>query len=162
MPVNVMVLRECDRLRGWDGRVVIKDSSLEIRLATPTALGGDGQGNNPEQLFAAGYSVSFLGSMKFVESEGGPKVPADTTVTAIVGIGPRARGGFRARHSTRDRRARPAAQRGRGSGAESTRGLPLFEGHPRQRRRSHRDRMTRLRGQQARGANRCSVLQIRG
>ncbi len=94
MPVNVMYSASATASGGWDGRVVIKDSSLEIRLATPTALGGDGQGNNPEQLFAAGYSVSFLGSMKFVESEGGPKVPADTTVTAIVGIGPRARGGF--------------------------------------------------------------------
>jgi Ohr subfamily peroxiredoxin len=32
--------------------------------------------------------------MKFVASQGGPKVPADTTVTATVGIGPRSEGGF--------------------------------------------------------------------
>lgn len=32
--------------------------------------------------------------MKFVASQGGPKVPADTHVTAIVGIGPRSEGGF--------------------------------------------------------------------
>lgn len=53
-----------------------------------------GPGNNPEQLFAAGYSACFLGAMKFVASQGGPKVPADTTVTAEVGIGPRSEGGF--------------------------------------------------------------------
>jgi Ohr subfamily peroxiredoxin len=29
-----------------------------------------------------------------VASQGGPKVPADTTVTANVGIGPRSEGGF--------------------------------------------------------------------
>jgi osmotically inducible protein OsmC len=32
--------------------------------------------------------------MKFVSSQGGPKVPADTSVTATVGIGPRSEGGF--------------------------------------------------------------------
>ena len=32
--------------------------------------------------------------MKFVASQGGPKVPADTTVTAHVGMGPRSEGGF--------------------------------------------------------------------
>ena len=32
--------------------------------------------------------------MKFVASQGGPKVPANATVTATVGIGPRSEGGF--------------------------------------------------------------------
>jgi Ohr subfamily peroxiredoxin len=32
--------------------------------------------------------------MKFVASQGGPKVPADTSVTSTVGIGPRSAGGF--------------------------------------------------------------------
>ena len=32
--------------------------------------------------------------MKFVASQGGPKVPNDATVTATVGIGPRSEGGF--------------------------------------------------------------------
>ena len=48
----------------------------------------------PEQLFAAGYSACFIGAMKFVASQGGPKVPANATVTATVGIGPRSEGGF--------------------------------------------------------------------
>ena len=32
--------------------------------------------------------------MKFVASQGGPKVPADASVTSTVGIGPRSEGGF--------------------------------------------------------------------
>ena len=56
--------------------------------------GGGGAGNNPEQLFAAGYSACFIGAMKVVASQGGPKVPADASVTSTVGIGPRAAGGF--------------------------------------------------------------------
>jgi Ohr subfamily peroxiredoxin len=32
--------------------------------------------------------------MKFVSSQGGPKVPADAAVTSTVGIGPRSEGGF--------------------------------------------------------------------
>ncbi|HEY4162758.1 MAG TPA: organic hydroperoxide resistance protein, partial [Dongiaceae bacterium] len=56
--------------------------------------GAGGTGNNPEQLFASGYSACFLGAMKFVASQGGPKVPNDTKVTATVGIGPRSEGGF--------------------------------------------------------------------
>ena len=53
-----------------------------------------GAGNNPEQLFAAGYAACFIGAMKFVASQGGPKVPADASVTSTVGIGPRSEGGF--------------------------------------------------------------------
>jgi osmotically inducible protein OsmC len=69
--------------------------AFDVALATPKELGGSGgPGNNPEQLFAAGYSACFLGAMKFVALQGGPKVSANATVTATVGIGPRKAGGF--------------------------------------------------------------------
>ena len=65
------------------------------RADDPRELGGSGgPGNNPEQLFAACYAACFLGSMRFVASQGGPKVPDDARVTATVGIGPRLQGGF--------------------------------------------------------------------
>ena len=71
------------------------DGALDVTLATPRELGGaGGPGNNPEQLFAAGYSACFLGALKFVASQGGPKIPSDASVTAEIGIGPRAAGGF--------------------------------------------------------------------
>ena len=79
---------------GRDGSARTDDGSLEVKLAVPKEMGGPGGGNNPEQLFAAGYSACFLGAMKAVSAKEGVKVPADATVTAEVGIGPRSEGGF--------------------------------------------------------------------
>ncbi|HEV2676932.1 MAG TPA: organic hydroperoxide resistance protein [Aliidongia sp.] len=95
MSVNVLYTTQATATGGRDGEAKTADGALSVKLATPKELGGaGGPGNNPEQLFAAGYSACFLGAMKFVASQGGPKVPADTTVTATVGIGPRSEGGF--------------------------------------------------------------------
>jgi osmotically inducible protein OsmC len=95
MSVNVLYTTEARATGGRDGHAATTDGSLHVKLATPKALGGaGGEGNNPEQLFAAGYAACFLGAMKFVASQGGPKVPADASVTSTVGIGPRAEGGF--------------------------------------------------------------------
>ena len=80
---------------GRTGKTESSDGAIKLELSTPKGLGGSGgSGTNPEQLFAAGYSACFLGAMKFVASQGGPKVPNDTTVTTTVGIGPRSEGGF--------------------------------------------------------------------
>jgi Ohr subfamily peroxiredoxin len=93
--VNVLYRTSARATGGRDGRAATLDGSLDVVLATPKELGGGGgPGNNPEQLFAAGYAACFIGAMKFVASQGGPKVPADAAVTATVGIGPRAEGGF--------------------------------------------------------------------
>jgi Ohr subfamily peroxiredoxin len=96
MPVDVRYRTTATATGGRDGRAATKDGSLDVKLATPKELGGGGgPGNNPEQLFAAGYAACFLGAMKFVASQGGgTKVPPDATVTATVGIGPRSEGGF--------------------------------------------------------------------
>lgn len=95
MPVNVLYKTSATATGGRDGHAATADGSLDVKLTTPKELGGaGGAGNNPEQLFAAGYSACFLGAMKFVASQGGPKVPAETTVKATVGIGPRSEGGF--------------------------------------------------------------------
>lgn len=73
---------------GRDGRAVSSDNVLDIRLATPKELGGaGGEGTNPEQLFAAGYSACFLGAMKYVAAQQKLSLPADTKVTGQVGIG---------------------------------------------------------------------------
>jgi lipoyl-dependent peroxiredoxin len=95
MSVNVLYKTSAKATGGRDGRSTTTDGALDVKLVTPKELGGaGGEGNNPEQLFAAGYAACFIGAMKFVSSQGGPKVPADTTVTATVGIGPRSEGGF--------------------------------------------------------------------
>ncbi len=96
MPVDVKYTTAATATGGRDGRARTEDGSLEVRLATPKELGGaGGPGNNPEQLFAAGYAACFLGAMKAVAAKGETdKVPQDATVKASVGIGPRSEGGF--------------------------------------------------------------------
>ena len=97
MSVDVKYQTTASATGGRDGHAATADGSLDVRLSTPKELGGaGGAGNNPEQLFAAGYAACFLGAMKFVASQdkGGPSVPAETKVTATVGIGPRSEGGF--------------------------------------------------------------------
>lgn len=45
------------RGKGRDGEVKSDDDAgLSLRLGTPQSLGGQGNGNNPEQLFAMGYA----------------------------------------------------------------------------------------------------------
>jgi Ohr subfamily peroxiredoxin len=95
MSVNVLYTTSATANGGRDGSARSVDGKVDVKLSTPKELGGaGGEGSNPEQLFAAGYSACFIGAMKFVSSQGGPKVPADATVTATVGIGPRTEGGF--------------------------------------------------------------------
>ena len=96
MSVNVLYKTSAKATGGRDGTAATLDGALDVKLATPKELGGGsgGAGNNPEQLFATGYAACFIGAMKFVASQGGPKVPADATVTSTVGIGPRSEGGF--------------------------------------------------------------------
>ena len=95
MSVDVKYTTEATATGGRDGRAKTADGALEVRLATPKELGGGGgEGNNPEQLFAAGYSACFLGAMKFVAGQEKISIPQDASVTAKVGIGPRSEGGF--------------------------------------------------------------------
>jgi lipoyl-dependent peroxiredoxin len=39
------------------------DGALDVQLRTPSELGGDGGGTNPEQLFAVGYAACFEGAI---------------------------------------------------------------------------------------------------
>ncbi len=72
---------------GRDGTTRTSDGLLDLKLAVPTEMGGPGQGVNPEQLFASGYSACFIGAMKFVAGTQKISLPADTSINATVGIG---------------------------------------------------------------------------
>ena len=79
---------------GRDGRAASDDGQLSVKLTTPKALGGPGgEGTNPEQLFAAGYSACFLGALKLVAGKAKVSLPEETAITGQVGIGPLG-GGF--------------------------------------------------------------------
>jgi Ohr subfamily peroxiredoxin len=80
---------------GRDGKTTLADGTLAFDLTVPKEMGGPGgDGANPEKLFALGYSACFLGAMRVAQQQTKIKVPAGTTVTATVGIGPRSEGGF--------------------------------------------------------------------
>lgn len=44
---------------GRAGRAILDDGGLALAMGLPKEIGGDGQGHNPEQLFALGYSSCF-------------------------------------------------------------------------------------------------------
>ena len=74
---------------GREGSAKSSDGRLAIKLSTPKEMGGaGGDGTNPEQLFAAGYSACFLGALKLVAGKAGVKLPETTEVAGAVGIGP--------------------------------------------------------------------------
>ncbi|ADB32751.1 OsmC family protein [Kribbella flavida DSM 17836] len=72
---------------GREGHTASDDGKLDVTVAPPKEMGGNGEGTNPEQLFAAGFASCFHSALKLVarrarqDSEG-------STVTAEVGIGP--------------------------------------------------------------------------
>lgn len=95
MPVDVKYSTTASATGGRDGSAKTQDGKFEAALSTPKELGGaGGEGTNPEQLFAAGYSACFIGALKVAGQQLKVRVPDDTTVTATVGIGPRSEGGF--------------------------------------------------------------------
>ena len=96
MPTKVVYSTEATASGGGrDGKSATTDGALAVTLAVPKEMGGNGAGNNPEQLFAVGYAACYLGAMRFAaSSEKLGTVPADASVTSTVGIGPRADGGF--------------------------------------------------------------------
>lgn len=96
MSITPVYTAHAEATGGRDGRARVADGSLEVTLAVPREMGGNGAGNNPEQLFAAGYAACFIGAMKFVSGQDKalPRVPADARIESAVGIGPRAEGGF--------------------------------------------------------------------
>lgn len=59
---------------GRNGTAKSDDGHLDVKLAFPKSMGGDGNGTNPEQLFAAGYSACFLGALGLVARNQGIKL----------------------------------------------------------------------------------------
>src|SRR5262245_40101758 len=71
---------------GREGRAVSSDGKLDLKLSPPPALGGSGEGTNPEQLFAAGYAACFAGALGVVARQSKVDI-SEVSVTAEVAIG---------------------------------------------------------------------------
>lgn len=88
--MKILYTTQATSTGGREGSSKSADGALSVTLTTPKELGGNGApGTNPEQLFAAGYSACFLGALKFAAGKANVKIPAEATVSAQVGIGPR-------------------------------------------------------------------------
>lgn len=59
-----------------------------MKLAIPKEMGGAGDGTNPEQLFAAGYSACFMSAMKRMAASRKIALPEDAAIDANISIGP--------------------------------------------------------------------------
>jgi osmotically inducible protein OsmC len=84
------------RDQGRSGRAVTDDGKLELQMALPPAMGGDGsEGTNPEQLFALGYAACFANAMRSsARRDGDETVVEGAEVTAKVDIGAIGHGRF--------------------------------------------------------------------
>ncbi|WP_228372416.1 organic hydroperoxide resistance protein [Chryseobacterium daeguense] len=68
---------------GREGFSKSSDGNLNIKLSTP---GGNEQGTNPEQLFAAGWSACFIGALGIAARKRKIRLSQDTAVDAEVDL----------------------------------------------------------------------------
>jgi lipoyl-dependent peroxiredoxin len=70
---------------GRDGGVSrTSDGRLAVQLSTP---GGTGNGTNPEQLFAVGWSACFLSAIKIIAGKKRIKLPDDIAIDIEIDLG---------------------------------------------------------------------------
>jgi lipoyl-dependent peroxiredoxin len=86
--MKVLYTAEAQVTGGRDqGHGRTSDGALDVQLRSPSELGGEGGGTNPEQLFAVGYAACFEGAIKTVARR--EKVEADdVSIDAKVSLGP--------------------------------------------------------------------------
>ncbi|MFJ1974923.1 organic hydroperoxide resistance protein [Streptomyces sp. NPDC087903] len=92
-PSKIVYVAEATAHGGRDGYVTSQDGRLQLKVAMPPQLGGDGNGTNPEQLFAAGYSSCFHNALVLVGRREGLDLTG-STVAAKVGLGPNKQRGY--------------------------------------------------------------------
>ena len=78
---------------GRDGHGRTSDGQVDVDLATPTDMGGSGDGTNPEQLFAVGYAACFHSALRLVAGQTKANID-DSSVGSRVSIGKDNEGGF--------------------------------------------------------------------
>jgi Ohr subfamily peroxiredoxin len=69
---------------GRDGASRTSDGRLDVKLSSP---GSAGNGTNPEQLFAAGWSACFMSAIALVASQQKVALPPDRAIDAEVDLG---------------------------------------------------------------------------
>jgi Ohr subfamily peroxiredoxin len=83
-PVKVLYTAKTHTTGGREGGASrTSDGRLDVKLSAP---GAPGNGTNPEQLFAVGWSACFLSALKLVASKMKVKLPADPIVDAEIDL----------------------------------------------------------------------------
>ncbi|MFC6196708.1 organic hydroperoxide resistance protein [Ponticaulis profundi] len=78
---------------GRNGTSETLDGAFKTDLSIPKAMGGSGNGVNPEQLFAAGYAACFDSALNHVAQ--GKKIPLEgSAITVGVSLNANKSGGF--------------------------------------------------------------------
>src|SRR5215212_5636491 len=81
---KVLYTAKTHTIGGREGRSRTSDGHLDVKLTAP---GAKGEGTNPEQLFAAGWSSCFLSAIKILAAHEKVKLSADAAVDAEVDLG---------------------------------------------------------------------------
>jgi len=83
-PVKVLYTAKAHTTGGREGGASrTSDGRLDVKLSVP---GAPGNGTNPEQLFAVGWSSCFLSAVKIVASQMKVRLPADPVIDAEVDL----------------------------------------------------------------------------
>ncbi len=69
------------------------DGQLDVQLRAPVEMGGEGDGTNPEQLFAVGYAACFEGALGVAGRRASVEVD-DAEIDSKVCLLPNGSGGF--------------------------------------------------------------------
>jgi len=83
-PEKVLYTAKAHTTGGRDGASRTDDGRLDVKLSSP---GAAGNGTNPEQLFAVGWSACFLSAMRLVAGKKKVRLPAETSIDAEVDLG---------------------------------------------------------------------------
>src|SRR3546814_6799084 len=82
--MKVLYRTEATATGGRTGSAKTADGAFAVKLTAPKELGGPGgEGNNPEQLFASGYSACFLGAIQVAAGKQKVKVSEDRKSTRL-------------------------------------------------------------------------------
>jgi lipoyl-dependent peroxiredoxin len=83
-PAKLLYTAKAHTTGGRDGGASrASDGRLDVKFTLP---GAPGNGTNPEQLFAAGWSACFLGAIKHVAAKMKVRLPADPAIDAEVDL----------------------------------------------------------------------------
>lgn len=80
---KVLYTGETYTIGGRDGASTSSDGRLDVKLSPP---GAPGNGTNPEQMFAAGWSACFMGAMGVAAARMKTRLPVDASINAEVDL----------------------------------------------------------------------------